>query len=831
MKRYRILFDGTIAAGHDMEQVKKNISDLFKLNSRRTAWLFSGGVKTIKKDLNEQTALRYKRAIEHAGAICTIEEIAQEAHQNPLQTMLTTLEESNALNQTLASASRQHVEDLFDRSLSSGMRVYKPGELINNRYEVRFNTHGGMGMVYLCYDRTHPEPVAIKTIWPERLEKNPHFKDLFCKEALTWIQLEKHYNIVTALYVEEVDNLPAIFLEMIASDKTYGSDLSGYIGKYHFTPEEILKLALQFCDGMIYAEEKFRNMGKVFVHCDIKPANTMMTQDRVLKITDFGMVKSELAEQDTLPGTYGYMSPEQFLREAIDTRADIYSFGCILYELFCEGRRPYMLTPEERENANPAAVEGLMQIKHLDEPLIDPVPFLPKSKVQQGIRSVLIRCLEKDRENRFANFRELREVLEELYLSLTGKTIIPVEGEQLETFELANKGYSLDYLGRSEDALDCCDQALKINPADRTAWLNKGVALDHLQRSEEALACYEQVLTLNPDDPEAWYNKGCVLQETGKRQDALVCYDRALTHTPEFARAWYMKAGNLFRLDRKAEALSCYARTLTINPDDAVVWYDQAIALHDLGKVEESLASYDRVVAINPQDADAWSQKAGILGDSGRLEDALECAEKALTINPAHPAALYNKGILLGKSGKREDALTYLKKAADSAYPQAISALQQLEAFRAESKVWFDKGNAFNQAGRYAEAIACYDRALAINPEDSSSWLNKGSALDASGRYADAIICYEKALTLNPDYANAWTNKGNTFVKLSRVEDALLCYGKALEISPNDASAWYNKGALLYNAARETEAAACLKKASALGFSAARRALQQLGLE
>lgn len=123
------------------------------------------------------------------------------------------------------------------------------------------------------------------------------------------------------------------------------------------------------------------------------------------------------------------------------------------------------------------------------------------------------------------------------------------------------------------------------------------------------------------------------------------------------------------------------------------------------------------------------------------------------------------------------------------------------------------RGSALYQLKNYEDAIACYDKALELNPRYDYAWTGKGLVLDNLERYEDAIACYDKALELNPDNEVAWFDKGVVLHKLRRHEGALACYDKALEINPNYESAWNNKGVALDDLGRYEDAIACYDKA------------------
>ena len=320
--------------------------------NRGAVYARSGKFKQAIKSLDRAIALNPKDALAHYNrATCYWNLYEYEKALADLETFLRLapqghpyIEDVNVLIKDLKSRIREakgkieSPEDA-DGSIHHDGR-WQVGMMIDGRYEIRDIKMGGMGVVYLCYDPKNIMPVAIKTFQDKYL-KDKDSVDRFIYEANAWVDLEKHKNIVRAYYVENIEYRPYIFLEYVAGDKYYGADLRGWILRKGLDLKTTLNFAIQFCDGMIHAEKKFKEMGKPFVHRDIKPANIMVTKDRVLKVTDFGLVKSILTSQDEIDlgrgwGTFEYMSPEQWLdSENIDTRSDIYSFGCVLYEMVC----------------------------------------------------------------------------------------------------------------------------------------------------------------------------------------------------------------------------------------------------------------------------------------------------------------------------------------------------------------------------------------------------------------------------------------------------------------------------------------------------------------
>ena len=168
---------------------------------------------------------------------------------------------------------------------------WQTGDKIGGRYEVHHIRKGGMGIVYLCYDHESQKPIVLKTFQDIFLSEKSQ-TERFMWEAETWVRLEKHMNIVRAYYVEKIEDKPYIFMEYILGEEPFGPELSSWIRGKGLNLSLSLNFGVQFCSGMLHAQKKFETMNRPFVHRDIKPSNIMVTRDRIVKVTDFGLVKA-----------------------------------------------------------------------------------------------------------------------------------------------------------------------------------------------------------------------------------------------------------------------------------------------------------------------------------------------------------------------------------------------------------------------------------------------------------------------------------------------------------------------------------------------------------
>ena len=318
-------------------------------------------------------------------------------------------------------------------------------------------------------------------------------------------------------------------------------------------------------------------------------------------------------------------------------------------------------------------------------------------------------------------------------------------------------------------------------------WYNEGIDLHRSGNYEEAIQCYDRALEIDPKGADVWNNKGVAFKNLGHYDEAIKCYDRALKIDPKYARAWLNKSVALGNLGRYDEAIQCYDRALEVDPKDADAWYSKGVALNELGRYDEAVQCYDHALKIDPKYA------------SHRVIGDLRLQHRALEIDPKYAYAWHNKGVALKHLGRYDEAIACYDRA--------------LEVDPKHAHAWNSKGNALNDLGRYDEAIACYDRALEVDPKYASAWHNKGIALKNLGRYDEAIGCYDRALEVDPKFASAWNGKGIALDDLGRYDKAIACYDRALEVDPKYAYAWNNKGVALGNLGRYDEAIRCYDRA------------------
>ncbi len=276
-------------------------------------------------------------------------------------------------------------------ALSSGARL--------GPYEIQSGIGaGGMGEVYKARDTRLDRIVAIKVL-PPALASDPHFRERFDREARTISSLD-HPHICALYDVGQHGDTAYLVMQYLE-----GETLAERLEKGAMPLADALRIAGEIADAL----DKAHRQG--IVHRDLKPGNVMLTKAGS-KLLDFGLAKtatamsagtiletvtSPLTARGTVLGTWLYMSPEQLEGRDADTRADIWAFGCVLYEMIT-GRKTF-------ERRSQASIIGAI-LKDEPPPLSTLQPLAPVA-----LDRLILACLEKDPDDRWQSIRDVRREL------------------------------------------------------------------------------------------------------------------------------------------------------------------------------------------------------------------------------------------------------------------------------------------------------------------------------------------------------------------------------------------------------------------------------------
>ncbi len=642
--------------------------------------------------------------------------------------------------------------------------------------------HGGSATIYLARERNPSRPVAIKVLAPElalavRTER-------FLLEIQIAARLQ-HPHILTVHTSGEAAGLLYYVMPYVA-----GETLRDRLARTDRLPlDEAIRITQEVASALTYAHEQG------VVHRDIKPATILMSAGHAM-VADFGIARafdaagsSELTQTGVL-GTPAYMSPEQASGQVVDGRSDIYSLGCVLYEML-SGRPPFT-GPNARS----------LQAQHV----VDPVPPLRRSRpdIPRHVARVLERALAKNPEERFSQAGEFTDAL----------TSPDGWGWILDVFDDRRPGrrVTLTVVG--------------LFVVCGIGW----AAFEHFRSSSIPLRVIRPAVVVLPFDNlgsprDAYFAEGLTDEITSRiaenaglavisRASAMHYSTRKMT-IKEIARdlnIQYVLAGSI-RTDRHPEG-SGVVRVipeLTRVSDERLMWsgrYDAALAPGDIVAVQTAIAS-GVAEALNvrlllPEQPPLEARPTGNLQAydfylRGNLytrqflvEDdtrrAVEMYERAIALDSnfalAYAKLAQARSILYYLFDRTDRQLQLTNQAVTRALalgpelPEARIALgcfytrvrmdyeRALEQFRLarerqpnNSELLWLIGSVERRQGKWDQALETLRRALSVNPRSHIFAFEVGATLHLMRRYSEAAPYYDQAAAFAPDWVPPLASK------------------------------------------------------------------------
>ncbi|MFF4144363.1 Stk1 family PASTA domain-containing Ser/Thr kinase [Streptomyces sp. NPDC001698] len=268
---------------------------------------------------------------------------------------------------------------------------------LGGRYELgHVLGRGGMAEVYLAHDTRLGRTVAVKTLRAD-LARDPSFQARFRREAQSAASL--NHPAIVAVYDTGEDYIDGVSIPYIVMEYVDGSTLRELLHSGRkLLPERSMEMTIGILQGLEYAHRSG------IVHRDIKPANVMLTRNGQVKVMDFGIARAmgdsgmTMTQTSAVIGTAQYLSPEQAKGEQVDARSDLYSTGCLLYELLTV-RPPFV-------GDSPVAVA----YQHVREEPQPPSVFDPE--ITPEMDAIVMRALVKDPDYRYQSADEMRADIE-----------------------------------------------------------------------------------------------------------------------------------------------------------------------------------------------------------------------------------------------------------------------------------------------------------------------------------------------------------------------------------------------------------------------------------
>jgi serine/threonine protein kinase len=662
---------------------------------------------------------------------------------------------------------------------------------------------GGMGVVYLAQDTKLDRKVAIKFL-PHSISVTPEEKERFKIEARASAALS-HPNIATIYAIEECDGQTFIVMEYID-----GQELKEKIKSGPLPLSDIMSIAYQIAEGL----EASHKAG--VIHRDIKSQNIMVTDNGKIKIMDFGLAKikggAQVTKVGATVGTVSYMAPEQMQGVNVDGRADIFSFGVILFELLT-GTMPFR---GEHEAAIMYSIQN-------EEPLSiqDLRPDVPKSLIR-----IILRMLEKDPQKRYKGATEFISDLSNSQQAISiqrKETADQKKSIAVMYFENISSEKESDYFcaGITEDIITDLSKIKELKVIPRTDVL--------IFRSKE----------INTSQIADALQVNYILEGSVRKAGNKMRINAQLLDVGNGSHVWAERfdrnVDDIFELQNeiaqkifqalKVSLTETEKETLQANPTDNLKAYDlymrgrELVNRRDKKYNEEAIQMFEKAISMDSNFASAFAGLAEAYsymyelydGNTLWLEKCIECNQKALTLDPNSVEAKFGIAMVYFYQKRISESKTELEAIVED-NPKFYSAYVRLGMIS-------ELSNDVDSAIRY------YQIASGLKPHDEEPWVHLDSVFRRKGDVNSADAAAVKVIEITAQKLEAsqedpvvMSRLAMAYGRFKGIEEGNAILRKLFENDINDGLVLYYCSCTYALLGEKSKALISLKKAFNSGF-------------
>lgn len=697
---------------------------------------------------------------------------------------------------------------------------------------------GGMGVVYLARDEQLERDVAVKVL-PSGTLTDETARRHFRKEATSLAKLN-HPHIETVYDFGNQDGVDFLVMEYVP-----GKTLAERLSAGALSEKEIIELGIQIASALEEAHDRG------IVHRDLKPANIALTARGYAKILDFGLAKllrpveegttEVFSDSQAAAGTLPYMPPEQLKGERVDGRADIYTVGAVLYEM-ATSRRAF------REELASRLIDAI-----LHQPVVPPRAF--NSRISPDLESIILKCLDKDPDQRYQSAKELLVDLRRLRFTSPRVAVAPLPASKSKRM-WKRIGYGIAGLlaliavlvglnvGRWRDRLlgrprTPQIRSLAVLPFENLSgsaeqdYFAEGMteALINSLGQIQALRVISRTSVMRYKSPQKPLRQIAeelrvdgIVEGATSLIGGVVQVDARLLYGPTDTLLWSGRYNRQFQnvLTLQAELASAIFREidLTLTPQEQAQLASSAQvnpAAHEAylkgnflkrgtpEQREKSKEYFEEAIRVDPNYAPAYAGLADYYRSSSELaplvgmRESERYARKALELDPA----LAHAHLALGSVRFFGD---WNWPAADVEFSRAL----KLNPNDAEAHRTY--ANFLAALGRQAEAQSEIHRAQELDPLYITTRITAGWVDYFARQYNQAIEECHAALELDPNSAGGYDCLGGAYLAQGSSQQAIEACQKAARLSENAPARTVGLGEAYARGGRKAEAKEVLQQ-------------------
>jgi len=632
---------------------------------------------------------------------------------------------------------------------------------------------GGMGVVFLAEDASGVR-VALKLL---RGATGPA-RQRFAREAEALSRLS-HPHVVGLRAAGQHEGRPWLALDLVR-----GESLAERLRTGPLAIHEAQRITQQLAGALSYVH----SCG--VVHRDLKPENVLLDGGEV-RLTDFGLALDEDLERTRLTqtgaflGTPGYWAPEQALgeKQRVGPATDLYGLGGVLYA--CLTGVPPVQAKSLHDYLQGARFREVV------------APHVLRAEVPAWLSELCMRCLAPEPEQRPPSADAVARALilgagsappaqparrgglwvlaggAALGVALVTVWVGTLPGAT-DDAEVSDEAGVRDDLDVSDDADPLSDVAASDDP------LARAQALLARRRFPQALEAFEAILAEQPGLPAALLGRGRARLRLGGLAEAQADAEAAAASDP--AGSCLLLGLIEFDRQRTLEAERYFDRALQHDPELGEAYLVRGITRGARGDIDAAQEDLDRAAAAGADRPELWINRGYVHFQRERYDLAIDDYTRRIAMGSSFTAHYY-RGAALLKLGRYAEAVADFERALGC----PANDRETCEALT-------DCAQARIQLGDFQRAVADCERALELDDTQGKTWATRAHAHQLQGNSAAALADASRAVELAPDQSPAWFTRGNAQKGLGRFEAAIDDYSRAIEITPDYGSAFAQRG-------------------------------------